>query len=161
LWPIGWCAVPVNGRRPKQDGQAVTRHRLAGNDWREYPNEPFAGAPPLPPRGRGKWSQRTLGWWAAVSTMPHCVDWTAADWQYAFDTMLIVAAFHGGDLKYDSAMRAREKVIGTTADYRAALRIRYYTPTAPRGLDDDDDDYAADDGGRPLSIDEYKRIMEL
>lgn len=60
--------------------------------------------------------------------MPHCCLWTAADWQFAFDTALVAARFHGGDVKAAYELRAREKVMGTTLDARRDLRIRYMEP---------------------------------
>jgi len=41
------------------------------------------------------------------------------------DTMILVGAFHRGDLPRAAEIRLREKVLGTTADALRDLRIRY------------------------------------
>ncbi len=123
--------MPVAGRKPKPAGQA--RHRVQPvHDWSEVPNVPFEGGPDLPATRLGDrpWPGRTLDWWAAVSTMPHCVLWSPSDWQYAIDTALVAAEFHGGDTRAATELRNREKVLGTTADYRRDIRVRYVDPAA-------------------------------
>lgn len=60
--------------------------------------------------------------------MPHCVLWEKSDWQFAKDTAIIAAAFHAGDLVRAQELRQREKIMGTTADARRDLRIRYVEP---------------------------------
>ena len=61
-----------------------------------------------------------------MSSMPHCRLWTPSDWEYAFDTAFLKAAFHtDGGAGLATEIRNREKVLGTTADYRRDLRIRY------------------------------------
>lgn len=153
--------MPPRGRQPKPDGQRVNRVKLA-YDWADYQDVPFEGAPDLPPRGGHlRWPKRTLAWWQAVSTMPHCVDWTPTDWQYAFDAANLAAYFHMGDVKVESALRARERVMGTTADYRRALRIRYVAARPARfETDEDDDDEAGSGGAQVMSLDDYRRILE-
>jgi hypothetical protein len=146
--------LPTNGRPPKPEGQRVNRHALA-YDWKDYPDVPFDGAPEIPkPWHGGRWSARTLLWWQAVSTMPHCVDWTASDWAFAFDALILAAAFHRGDLAAEPKLRAREKVMGTTADYRRNLRIRYVDVNQEGDSEGDD----ADDG--VLNLDDYRRILD-
>ena len=119
--------MPVPGRKPKPDGQSVNRNKPT-HDWTEVVDEPFANPPKLPksmPNGL-PWPSWTKRWWQVVSTMPHCVLWTASDWEFAYDTAALKAVFH---LSPHNAMateiRNREKVLGTTADYRRDLRIRY------------------------------------
>ena len=63
--------------------------------------------------------------------MPHCSLWTEADWQFAIDTACVAAAFHAGDARVAGELRQREKVLGTTADARRDVRIRYLPPTEP------------------------------
>jgi hypothetical protein len=81
--------------------------------------------------------------------MAHCVLWEEADWQFAIDTIQVHAAFIRGD--YSSAateLRNREKVLGTTLDFRRDLRIRY-VPKA--------------DEGTPASVtamDDYRKMLE-
>lgn len=127
--------MPIAGRKPKPRDQI--RHRVPPvHDWTEVVDEPYRGpAPLLPPRYRTieddaanhsiriKWPARTQKWWAIVSAMPHCVLWTDADWQFALDTAECHARFvEGGS---GAELRQREKIIGTTADARRDLRIRY------------------------------------
>lgn len=115
--------MPVPGRKAKPEGQ--TRHRNKPTfDWVEVPDRPFEGGPKLPRRESG-WPAQTKRWWQAVSSMPHCVLWTEADWSFAFDSALVAAAFHSGDMRVAAELRNREKVLGTTVDFRRDLRIRY------------------------------------
>lgn len=115
--------MPATGRKPNE-GMAV-RHRVPPtHEWREVEYVRFTDAPPLP----GKWPAATKRWWAAVSTMPHCCLWTEEDWQFAFDTAVVHATFSRGNIKAATELRNREKVLGTTMDFRRDLRIRYVDP---------------------------------
>lgn len=123
--------MPASGRKPNT-GQAV-RHRVKPvHDWSEVDAVPFEGAPSL----TGRPSKAVAQWWAAISTMPHCVLWDASDWQFAMDTSRIAAAFYRGNLKVATELRQREKIMGTTVDARRDLRIRYVPPAieAPAGV---------------------------
>ena len=116
--------MPVTGRKPKPDGQKRNRVKPV-HEWTEVPDVAFEGRK-LPFRvGR-----RTAQWWSGVSTMPHCALWGESDWQFAFDTALIAARLHDGDLRAASELRMREKVLGTTVDFRRDLRIRYVSAGA-------------------------------
>jgi hypothetical protein len=59
------------------------------------------------------------------SRMPHCVLWTQADWEFALDSIEIAAQFYEGDSRLATELRNREKLLGTTLDFRRDLRIRY------------------------------------
>jgi hypothetical protein len=123
--------MAVRGRKPKPQGQAVTRHKPT-HEWTEVPDVPFEGAPRLPTRrmnGR-PWSTRDRRAWKAWSTMPHCSLWYPATWEFAFDTMELAALMHDGDTKVAAEVRARQKVLGMTADARRDQRIRYVDPPA-------------------------------
>lgn len=76
------------------------------------------------------WSAPTLAWWKRISTMPHCVLWTAAQWQYARDTALIHDRWVRGDKQRAGELRAREAILGTTIGDLRDLRIRYVNPKA-------------------------------
>lgn len=90
---------------------------------------PFEDAPKLPRRCNGRsWPARTRAKWKAVSTMPHCALWRPPDWQFAFDAMEIAARLHEGEVRLAAELRARERVMGTTADALAGQRIRYVEP---------------------------------
>ena len=120
--------MPVAGRKPKPQGQSRTRHKPT-HEWIEVPNVPFPGRdlPECRPDGR-PWPEWTLRWWGVVSTMPHCVLWTESDWQFAADTALVAAEVHEGNSRLSTELRNREKVLGTTVDFRRDLRIRYVDP---------------------------------
>lgn len=107
----------------------------AVHDWTEVENTPYDGpAPKLPTRYlidegtlvRAAWPAATKRWWQVVSRMPHCRLWTESDWQFALDTAEVHARFMGGSPATE--LRTREKVLGTTADARRDLRIRYVDP---------------------------------
>jgi hypothetical protein len=57
--------------------------------------------------------------------MPHCVLWSGSEWDFAFDSLEVAAQFHEGDARLATELRNRERVLGTTVDYRRDLRIRY------------------------------------
>lgn len=120
--------VPAAGRKPKPEGQA--RHRVKPTyEWTEVPNVAFEGRklPAKRPDGR-TWPKWTRDWWRAVSTMPHCALWSEGDWRFAIETALVAAQLHEGDMKMATELRNREKVLGTTVDYRRDLRIKYVDP---------------------------------
>ena len=121
--------MPLAGSKPNE-GQPV-RHRVKSpHQWTEVEDKPFHGRHPLPavmPDGR-PWPQRTLDWWRSLSAMPHCRLWRKTDWEFAYDTALIAAIFHAGDMRVATEFRQREKILGTTLDSRRDLRIRYIAP---------------------------------
>jgi hypothetical protein len=128
--------MPIGGARPKPPGQAVTRHKPL--EWDEVPNVPFRKGQQCPQRkGVKSWPEGCRERWAIWSTMPHCVLWSKADWTFAVDTLHIAArAFETeSDPKWYTELRNREKVLGTTVDYRRALRIRYVEPTTGKPVD--------------------------
>lgn len=136
--------MPVPGAKAKPPGQAVTRHAQV-HEWLEVEDVPFEGGPDLPERMsasvtlvkdesamRLPWHQRTRDKWDVWRAMPHCKHWGPAEWDYALDSIEIAGLFHHtGEQKYATELRNREKVLGTTLDYRRALRIRYVEPKAP------------------------------
>lgn len=116
----------VTGRKPKPKGQAVNRNQPV-HDWTEVANVPFRGGPKLPPRrANGRlWPPQARDVWKAWSTMPHCALWTKADWQFALVTIELVALVYDGETRWATELRNRERVLGTTMDFRRDLRIRY------------------------------------
>lgn len=129
--------MAVAGRKPKPDGLKRNNHKPT-YDWTEVPDVPFEGGRKLPARwleGRS-WPTRTKQWWSALSSMPHCVLWSDADWQYAIDTAYVHAAFAKGDMRVAAELRNREKLLGNTLDSRRDIRIRYVDPNAPAVEDD-------------------------
>ena len=123
--------MPVTGRKPKPDGQKRNNHKPT-HDWIDVVDVPFSGGRKLPARwldGRA-WPTRTKAWWAAISTMPHCLLWDPADWEYAIDTAFVHARFATGELRAATELRNREKLLGNTFDSRRDLRIRYVPAAA-------------------------------
>lgn len=136
--------MPVSGRKPKSAGQAVNRNKPT-HEWTEVVDVPFIGGPELPKTqpGGGAWPAWTRRWWTVLSSMPHCSLWTNSDWEFAFETAALKATFHAeGGVGLATELRNREKVLGTTVDYRRDLRIRYVeaapepVPTEVTRLDD-------------------------
>ena len=118
--------MAIPGTKPKPEGQARNRNKPT-YEWVEVVNVPFEDAPKLPkarPDGRpwAAWSKRK---WAAWSTMPHCKLWGDAEWDFAVDALECHARFLEGSTPAAVELRNREKVLGTTVDYRRDLRIRY------------------------------------
>ncbi len=118
--------MPLPGPEPSETKR---RRNKDTHEWVQVENVRFDNAPELP-RKRGRWSQMTRRWWTAISTMPHCILWDDADWQFAFDTALIAAAFHAGNVKAATELRQRERIMGTTLDARRDLRIKYVEAAA-------------------------------
>ena len=140
--------MPAAGRKPNE-GKPV-RHRVKPvHEWTEVEGVAFGGGPKLPARTPDDqtWPARTKAWWEVIRRMPHCVLWDASDWEFALDTALVAAKFHAGDIKVATELRNREKVLGTTVDFRRDLRIRYVEPKAevPAGI---------------TALDEYRKMVE-
>ena len=126
--------MAVAGRKPAASGQ--TRHRVKpSTDWTEVQNVPYSGERPDLPKTRTVISREgqesvtlqamTKQWWEAISTMPHCVLWTSSDWMFALSTATVADAAFCGVSSAATELRNREKVLGTTVEYRRDLRIRY------------------------------------
>lgn len=134
--------MPVAGRKQVDPGKR--RNRMPHvHEWTDVPNVPFKKAPKfhlLP-----SLNEQTQRWWKAVSTMPHCVLWTKTDWQFAMDTALLHHGVVLGDTPRAAEVRQREKIMGTTHDFRRDLRIRYVDPS--------DDDEGRPAGSNVRSID--------
>jgi len=100
------------------------------------------------------WPSPTKRWWKALVEMPHCILWTETDWQFAADTAFLVAAFHAGDLRLASEIRTRERLLGTTADARRDLRIRYTDPDSGAEVREDTASVTAMDDYRKMAPDD-------
>lgn len=93
----------------------------------------FEGGPDLPPRrANGElWPDLIRETWDAWSSMPHAKLWMPSDWSFATATIEIAARFRdGGGTGLATELRDRERVLGTTLDFRRGLRIRYVEPGA-------------------------------
>lgn len=112
------------GRPPKDDDKKVTRRPL-DHEWIDVEDVPYSGFVPNLPPGL---PARTREVWRSVSRMPHCALWTTEDWEFAVDTMLLHAAFAGGDFRKVEVMGKRFAEMGATSMARRQLRIRYIDP---------------------------------
>lgn len=144
--------MAVAGRKLKPEEERRNRH-APSHEWIEVENVPYDGPAPLLPQRWGvdpeegvkvrlSWPPRTRNWWRVISSMPHCVLWTEADWTYALD----VAECHAQFIEMrtnGTELRIREKPLGNTMDARRDLRIRYVEPrpeqTRPAGVTNLDD----------------------
>ena len=126
--------MAIAGRKPAAAGQ--TRHRVKPSaDWTEVPNSPYEGDVPELPMQRTVLTRDgqeqvalqplTLRWWETVSRMPHCSLWTESDWMFALSTATVADAAFCGVASAATELRNREKVMGTTVEFRRDLRIRY------------------------------------
>jgi hypothetical protein len=131
--------MPVAGAKPKADRSQVRHRNEPAHEWTEVVDVPFERAPKLRDRATGgisvlevgaansiDWPSATLDWWHDISRMPHCALWSPAEWRFAMDSAEIHARTMEAWKGYTGPeIRAREKVMGTLADYRRDLRIRY------------------------------------
>lgn len=102
-------------------------------DWTDVVDVPFDGSERLDlPKRRGlKWSPEVVRWWDVVSRMPHCVLWAPSDWMFALETAFMKqdwwTDFAAGEVitSKSTEIRRREGELGTTAEARRKLRVRY------------------------------------
>ena len=124
---------------PKPSGRTTTSPTAPKGDWTNVINEPYSGTRPELPLERQAMlkngeltivpmGQPTLDWWDAITSMPHCALWTKTDWQFALDTAKVHSAAMTGSMPAVGELRQREKIMGTTMDFRRDLRIRYVEP---------------------------------
>lgn len=123
--------MPVSGRKLKPEGQAIHRNKLV-HDWTEVEEIPFEGGPDLPEytANRRAWQPAVTAMWDAWRAMPHCSLWGPSDWSFALVSIELAALVYDGETRWATELRNREKVLGTTADFRRDLRIRYVKPLA-------------------------------
>lgn len=132
--------MAVAGRKPAASGQ--TRHRVKpSTEWNEVLNVPYGGDVPELPLQRTVLTREgqekvtlqslTVQWWETVAKMPHCVLWTDSDWMFALSTATVADAAFCGVASAATELRNREKVMGTTVEFRRDLRIRYVDAVVP------------------------------
>ncbi|MBF9135303.1 hypothetical protein I0C86_41365 [Plantactinospora sp. S1510] len=124
--------MAYSGRPPKDNkhGRGYTV------DWNDVPAVDYTGpSPDLPEYPEFEWNFRVREWWEMVRRMPHCALWSEMDWDFA-----LVTAFMWQDwwrnyfsdetvhANKSTEIRRREDQIGTTAEARRKLRIRYVEP---------------------------------
>ncbi len=133
--------MAVAGRQPRPAEQKRNRAQ-SQVDWVEVPDVPYTGDRPELPTTRTVVTRdgqeqvnlqpMTERWWEIVTTMPHCARWSASDWMFALSTAVVADAAFCGVASAQTELRNREKVMGTTAEFRRALRIRYVEPPAAK-----------------------------
>lgn len=130
--------MAVPGRAPLDEKIG----RTPNAEWLDVWDVPYAGARPELPYFRTYLTAegvpiqldilvQTHEWWDIISTMPHCILWTAADWQFATDLALLKDSFYyspGANVSIAVEIRRREDQLGTTVEARRKLRIRYLDP---------------------------------
>ena len=146
--------MAVRGRKASPTNERRNTHASSA-EWVDVPDEPFQGCPLELPQSRtivtrdGQESVQLLPvtreWWAVVSTMPHCVLWTDGDWQFALMSAFTADAAFCGIASASTELRNREKVLGTTVEFRRQLKIRYVEVEKPKAASDvtNIDDYRA------------------
>lgn len=130
--------MPIRGSKPKDPSQVRRTNRTDVAQWTEVVNEPYTGERPELPATRTimQAGQRvevpvldaTAGWWEAISAMPHCTLWSPSDWRFAVTTALVADMAYRGNNAAATELRNREKVMGTTMEFRRDVRIRYVDP---------------------------------
>ena len=122
--------MPVKGRKPGAPGVSRNRHAPA-HTWTEVDDAPFDGGPELPKhRARGKpWPDGIAAKWDAWRSMPQRGCGRPATGSSRWTPPRPPAGLA-------AELRNREKVLGTTLDYRRDLRIRYTEPASspPAGV---------------------------
>lgn len=143
--------MAVPGRQPVSAGQKRNRAK-SDVEWTEVRDVPYVGERPELPATRTIVTRDgqeqvnlqpfTRQWWDTVSAMPHCVLWNESDWLFALATAFVADAAFCGIASAAVELRNREKVLGTTVEFRRGLRIRYApsveneTPAEVTSLDD-------------------------
>lgn len=134
--------MAVAGRKPTPEGQPK-RNNHPTMEWTEVEEVPFDGPwPDLPatyseacgePEKDERWTPATRRWFNVLKRMPHAKLWHEADWEYLLASAIIHHRFVRGNTGAAGELRRREGAMGTTADARRDLRIRYVEPNqAPK-----------------------------
>lgn len=127
--------MALPGRKPPAEGEARRNPHRKLAEWTEVDDVPFDGPWPDLPAERtiitrdGQISVKlqglTVKWWDTIKRMPHAKLWTDSDWMFAVETALVVDAAFCGVASAQTESRNRQKVLGTTSDFRRDLRIKY------------------------------------
>ena len=126
------------GKKPTANTSQLRNQNRQAADWTEVVNAPYVGEVPDLPSSRVVLTRAgqetvdmldlTVEWWATISRMPHCTLWSDSDWLFAKTTAFVADAAFCGISSASTELRNREKVLGTTVEYRRDLRIRYVDP---------------------------------
>lgn len=129
--------MAVVGRKSAPADQR--RNRVKSDiEWVEVVDVPYLGDRPELPETRTvvtrdgqetvTLQKMTRDWWGVISTMPHCVLWSKADWMFALASAVVADAAFCGIASAATELRQREKDMGATVEYRRANKIRYVDP---------------------------------
>lgn len=131
--------MAVAGRKPTPEGQPK-RNNMPTMEWTEVVKTPFEGPwPDLPttyseavgePEKDERWTPATRRWYNVVKRMPHAALWDDSDWEKVLATAIVHQRFLRGNNTAATELRRRESDLGTTADARRDLRIKYVDPAA-------------------------------
>jgi hypothetical protein len=117
------------------ESKASKHGRGANAGFTEVFDGPFDGPSPDLPKVRGmRWHPQVAAWWQQVRRMPHCVLWGPTDWLFALDLAYLKQDWRteyseGTVMSTKSTeIRRREDHLGTTAEARRKLLIRYVAP---------------------------------
>jgi len=146
--------MPVRGRPAKDPDQRVNRMPLQ-HEFQRVLNVPY-----VPTKEQARCpvagaKTATRRWWAMVSTMPHCINWTEGEWEFARATAFIHDRFMNDRPTLGKELRDRERVMGTTEDARRALKIRYVSAV------EDEPVGRVEEPPKPIAIDAKRRARLL
>lgn len=126
--------------------KSVKLGRTPNAEWTEVLDVPYTGPSPDLPKlpNRRKWNDLVAMWWEQVRSMPHCVLWRPTDWTFALETAVAKNEYYALDAGERTTtafteIRRREAQLGTTAEARRQLRIRYVRPADEADEADDSD----------------------
>lgn len=123
---------------PEPQGRKHGRTPNAADDWREYDDEPFDGAPtmPRPPGRRTKWHPLAVRTWETASVLPHARDWREDDW-LALEVLIyeVDVYYNASDDKKKTAqiteIRRQKNALGIGEQGRREQKIRYRQKVEP------------------------------
>lgn len=126
--------MALAGSKPTPEGQPK-RNRMPTAEWTEVEDVPFGGPwPDLPdtyseacgePEKGEPWTPATRRWFNVLKRMPHAKLWQEAEWEYLLASAIVHHRFVRGNNGAATELRRRESDMGTTADARRDLRIKY------------------------------------
>lgn len=80
-----------------------------------------------PPRLPSKFAKNADAkrWWTTWTKSPQAALLGSTDWQVLLDTLPLVVAYYGGELRHGAEIRQRMSKFGATPEDRARLRIQF------------------------------------
>jgi hypothetical protein len=134
------------GPAPQDRKHGRTPNSLSSGDWREYPDVPFTGAPPMPkpPGRRRNWHDMAVRLWQTSSVMPHCKDWRAEDWLALEVLMHEVNRYYTSDdgdktTAQQTEIRRQKNALGIGEQGRREQKILYKQRVEPGAAGDGPD----------------------